>query len=215
LERHADVHRFVTLLAARRLLRDVEHEHRRVSLSRLIAGANQAWHGVRLGQPDWGEDSHSIAFSVELKQEKLLLHLILNAYWEPLDFALPAADGNPWQRWTTPPCPRPMTSWSGRRPSRFPIAPIGPDRGPSSCSMPSSADTRRLRTRMRAPRAADHHPPLPHRVAPQDPAFSPRGLNSAAWVMFAPRTVSHPRCSPDARIIPRACSGCTEFFSLP
>ena len=38
-ETHADVHRFVTLLTARRLLRDVEHEHRRVSLTELIAAA--------------------------------------------------------------------------------------------------------------------------------------------------------------------------------
>ena len=33
LEKHADVHRFVTLLNARRLLRDVEHERQRVSLN--------------------------------------------------------------------------------------------------------------------------------------------------------------------------------------
>jgi len=31
IEKHADAHRFVTLLAARRLLRDEEHEHRRRS----------------------------------------------------------------------------------------------------------------------------------------------------------------------------------------
>ena len=31
LEKHADVHRFVTLLNARRLLRDVEHERQRVT----------------------------------------------------------------------------------------------------------------------------------------------------------------------------------------
>ena len=34
--KHADVHRFVTLLIARRLLRDVEHERQRVSLNQLI-----------------------------------------------------------------------------------------------------------------------------------------------------------------------------------
>ena len=33
-EKHADVHRFVKLLIARRLLRDVEHERQRVSLNR-------------------------------------------------------------------------------------------------------------------------------------------------------------------------------------
>ena len=36
LSRHADVHRFVRLLIARRLMRDVEHERRRVSLNQLL-----------------------------------------------------------------------------------------------------------------------------------------------------------------------------------
>src|SRR3954468_15015144 len=47
-EKHADVHRFVKLLLARRLLRDVSHEERRVSLSEMIARANHNWHGVKL-----------------------------------------------------------------------------------------------------------------------------------------------------------------------
>jgi glycogen operon protein len=117
-QRHADVHRFMTLLTARRLLREVEHEQRRVSLSRLIADANQAWHGVRLGQPDWGEDSHSIAFTAELKQEKILFHLILNAYWEPLDFALPPVGGNSWRRWidTSLRSPQDIVEWQAATP---------------------------------------------------------------------------------------------------
>ena len=52
--------------------------------------------------PDWGESSHSIAFTVEIREEKLLFHVILNAYWEPLDFELPRLHGggeNPWRRW--------------------------------------------------------------------------------------------------------------------
>jgi len=39
-----------------------------------------------------GESSHSIAFTVEIRREKLLFHVILNAYWEPLDFELPRVD---------------------------------------------------------------------------------------------------------------------------
>jgi isoamylase len=102
LAKHVDVHRFMTLLNARRLLRDLEPEGQRVSLSRLLRGANLAWHGVNLGQPDWGESSHSIAFTVEVRRENLLFPLILNAYWEPLDFELPRVDkpgDTPWRRW--------------------------------------------------------------------------------------------------------------------
>jgi isoamylase len=96
------VHRFVTLLNARRLLLDVEHEHQRVSLNQLLRGANKAWHGVQLDQPDWRACSHSPAFDAEIQRQQLRLYLILNAYWEPLDFELPAvvhAGGNPWRRW--------------------------------------------------------------------------------------------------------------------
>ena len=102
LKKHADVHRFVRLLIARRLLRSTEHEVRRLSLNQLLRQAKGSWHGVKLGRPDWGDCSHSIAFSAELRQEKLLLHLILNAYWEPLDFELPSVnngDADPWRRW--------------------------------------------------------------------------------------------------------------------
>lgn len=100
--KHADVHRFVKLLIARRRLRDIEHERRRMSLNQLIREANKAWHGTKLGQPDWGPHSHSIALTAEVKEEGLLLHIILNAYWEPLDFELPLADGGrkkPLRRW--------------------------------------------------------------------------------------------------------------------
>jgi len=102
LKKHADVHRFVKLLNTRRLLRGTGHERERMTLNRLIAQANKTWHGARLNQPDWSDQSRSIAFTVELRQEKLLLHLILNAYWEPLDFELPpVADtgASPWRRW--------------------------------------------------------------------------------------------------------------------
>jgi len=63
--KHADVHRFVTLLSARRLFRDVEPERQHLSLNQVLRKANKAWHGVRLGRPDWGDSSHSLAFSVE------------------------------------------------------------------------------------------------------------------------------------------------------
>jgi glycogen operon protein len=99
---HADVHRFVTLLIARRLLRDVEHERQRLTLNQLLRQAKRSWHGVKLDQPDWGDCSHSIAFGAEMRKENMIFHLILNAYWGPLDFELPPVDNgreNPWHRW--------------------------------------------------------------------------------------------------------------------
>lgn len=99
LTKHADVHRFVRLMNARRLLRDVGHERQRVSLNTLIRQAKHAWHGVRLFQPDWGEQSHSLVFGAETRDEGLLFHFILNAYWESLEFELPKLEGQMWRRW--------------------------------------------------------------------------------------------------------------------
>jgi len=100
--KRADVHRFVTLLNAHRVLRDVEPERQRVALNQLIRQADITWHGVRLHEPDWRHDSHSVAFTARLTKERVLMHVILNAYWEPLEFELlSVASGGryPWRRW--------------------------------------------------------------------------------------------------------------------
>jgi isoamylase len=100
LEKHADVHRFTKLLLARRVLRSTAAEEQRVSLTDLLRHATFAWHGVKLGQPDWAPYSHALAFGAEMPAARMKLHLIMNAYWEPLDFELPAPDGDRlWRRW--------------------------------------------------------------------------------------------------------------------
>jgi len=99
-EERADVHRFLKLLIERRLLRSVEYEQQRTSLTTMLQGANKAWHGVKLFQPDWSEWSHSVAIEAEMKREGLRFYTILNAYWEPLGFELPrVGNGGEWRRW--------------------------------------------------------------------------------------------------------------------
>jgi glycogen operon protein len=117
LDRHADVHRFVSLLLARRVLRDDAFERRRVSLNQLIRDANKAWHGVRLGEPDWSDSSRSVAFTVEAERERVLFHCIFSAYWEELRFDLPATDldgGRSWRRWidTSLDSPEDIAPWT-------------------------------------------------------------------------------------------------------
>jgi isoamylase len=100
IRKHTDLHRFVRLLIARRVLRDVEHEQHRMSLVQLIREAEKTWHGVTLEKPDWNDHSHSLAFTASIRRQELVFHLILNAYWEPLEFELPQLDGNlRWRRW--------------------------------------------------------------------------------------------------------------------
>ena len=102
LAKRADVHRFVSLLNACRVLRDVEHERQRVVLNEVLRRADITWHGVELDRPDWSPSSHSIAFTAKATADRVSFHAIVNAYWEPLEFALPPiSDGGRarWRRW--------------------------------------------------------------------------------------------------------------------
>jgi glycogen operon protein len=113
---HAGVRRFVELLASRRALRKVDSERPRRSLNQFLCGARKAWHGVKLCQPDWSPQSHSLAFSAELPEENLSFYIIFNAYWEPLEFELPAEwplERHPWRRWidTSLESPKDIQDW--------------------------------------------------------------------------------------------------------
>jgi glycogen operon protein len=116
IEAHADLHRFVRLLCGRRALRDTEAERHRVPLNRLIHDAVKHWHGVKVGEPDWRPVSHSFALETELTPDDPRVYMILNAYWEPLEFELPAlrvVDAPAWKRWidTGLPSPDDIMPW--------------------------------------------------------------------------------------------------------
>ncbi len=118
-DKHADVHRFVKLLMAQRSVRSVAHAASRTSLTTLIAQSRHAWHGVEPLAPDWSDSSHLIALGAELRQDGLLIHLILNAHWEPHAVTLPETlNGHPWRRWidTSLPSPNDITPWASALP---------------------------------------------------------------------------------------------------
>jgi glycogen operon protein len=57
------------------------------------------WHGVYLSQPDWDYNSHTLAFTLRHPEADERLHVMLNAYWEPLPFELPLlGHGDRWHR---------------------------------------------------------------------------------------------------------------------
>jgi glycogen operon protein len=129
LAKHPDVHRFVNLLSARRLMRDIGPERRRMSLAQLLSRAVKGWHGVTLNQPDWSEHSHSVAFSAQLLGEGLLVYFIFNAYWEPLEFEIPPVTGeNHWRRWidTYLDSPQDIVEWQSAPPVSGVNYPAGP-----------------------------------------------------------------------------------------
>ena len=63
------------------------------------------WHGVEPSRPDFGPDSHSIAFALDGRRSDRPnfvdrdIYVAMNAYHESLDFRIPAApSGRPWRR---------------------------------------------------------------------------------------------------------------------
>ena len=99
LDRHADVHRFVTVLTAFRQRRDIVGAGVPFTLNELLSRARLDWHGVALHRPDWSEHSRSLAFTLQSLRARFLVHAIFNAYWEPLTFELPPVPAGSRQSW--------------------------------------------------------------------------------------------------------------------
>jgi isoamylase len=98
--KHADLHRFVRLLNAHRLMPNCQAEPQNLSLNELLRESHRVWNGVKLGEPDWSFHSHSVAYSAACRNDSLRFCVILNAYWEPLEFELPVTSrDNTWRRW--------------------------------------------------------------------------------------------------------------------
>lgn len=92
IERHADMHRFVGRLIAFRKARMLPLAYNDMTLNELIARHRVEWHGVALGEPDWSDTSHSLAATFHFDADRVALHLMINAYWEALGFAVPLQD---------------------------------------------------------------------------------------------------------------------------
>jgi len=61
--------------------------------------ADVTWHGVRLNQPGW-DDPHARALAVTIAgiAGDADLHVMMNMYWEPLDFEVPTVPSRRWYK---------------------------------------------------------------------------------------------------------------------
>lgn len=66
-----------------------KHDHRLIVTSQTILEPAITWHGTTLGQPDWSETSHSLAFTLSYGKYNELLYVAFNAFYRPLKFELP------------------------------------------------------------------------------------------------------------------------------
>jgi isoamylase len=98
--RHADILRFAKQLIAVRRNRELPIERMDMSLNEMLRNQPVQWHGVKLNSPDWGQDSHVVAATVAIPGDRLLLHIMVNAYWEALQFEIPPGRDayEPWLR---------------------------------------------------------------------------------------------------------------------
>jgi len=115
IEKHADIHSFVKRMIRLRLNLGVYREDRRMSLNQFLEHAQILWHGVELNRPDWGDDSRSLAFTVQREGTGRIFHVLLNAFWEPLTFELPGSllGGNGWRRLVDTSLPSPSDIFDG------------------------------------------------------------------------------------------------------
>ena len=99
LERHGDVRRFAERLIAHRLNLVAQRRwHDEQTLADFLREARIEIHGVKLHQPDWGDESHSLAFTA-LGPAGGMFHFMINAYWKPLEFEISTEQAANWRRW--------------------------------------------------------------------------------------------------------------------
>jgi isoamylase len=118
-ERHSDIHRFVKSLIALRLNRELPTERLDMTLAELLRRQPFQWHGVKLNAPDWSSESHTLADTVRLLDQPILLHLIINAYWAALEFEVPPRPQphQAWRRCVDTSCdpPEDISDWANAR----------------------------------------------------------------------------------------------------
>ena len=58
-----------------------------------------AWHGCRLWRPGWDDpNSRALGFTLAGFEQDPDIHVMMNMYWEPLDFELLSVPGRSWFR---------------------------------------------------------------------------------------------------------------------
>jgi glycogen operon protein len=91
LRHYRDVHRFTRGMIALRKAHPILRKDRHFMEERdpVTGFKDVEWHGTKIHKPDFGPNSHSIAFTIAGMGEDNTFHIILNAFWEDLDFELP------------------------------------------------------------------------------------------------------------------------------
>jgi isoamylase len=96
---NADLLRFVRNMIRVRLNFNQGTKGGKTTLEEYLSKARIEWHGVELGKPDWGNNSHSVAFTLHNIAVNQVRYIAINAYWQPLEFELPPVSGDSDAAW--------------------------------------------------------------------------------------------------------------------
>ena len=94
IDKNQDLLRFVQKLIGFTQELSILNQEKFLQISDFGNRPNLVWHGQKLNQPDWTEDSHYLAFSLHDSASKIHLHVIFNANWDSLNFELPLLKSN-------------------------------------------------------------------------------------------------------------------------
>jgi glycogen operon protein len=97
-EKNAGLHRFWQRLI------DFRKRHASLRRQRFFTGTSNerglkdvTWHGCKLNDPGWNDpNARALAFTLAGLDGEEDIHILLNMYWEPLDFDLPPLAGRTW-----------------------------------------------------------------------------------------------------------------------
>jgi glycogen operon protein len=98
LENNKDMYRFVKKMIAFRQ-RYVELHRKRFFTGEINERGvpDISWHGTTLNSPGWDDPfARVLSFTLAGLWDEYDFHIILNMYWEPLDFELPVIEGRRW-----------------------------------------------------------------------------------------------------------------------
>ncbi|MDE1156295.1 MAG: glycogen debranching protein GlgX [Acidobacteriaceae bacterium] len=87
-DEQSELRHFVSTLIKMRTHFGFTFRGHHLSLRELLDQAHIEWHGVKLYSPDLSENSHSLAATIYVANGPTF-HLMMNAYWEELHFAVP------------------------------------------------------------------------------------------------------------------------------
>ncbi len=87
-----EILRFVKQMIRIRLHFDQGTQGSPIAPEDYLRNAQIKWHGIKLGQPDWGHDSHSVAVALHNHALNQVRYIAVNASSKLLDFELPPID---------------------------------------------------------------------------------------------------------------------------